>query len=447
MTLPLLPFQKGAVNFGLHTKKIALYLPAGAGKTLVALATAEAAKVKPVLIICPVFLRLHWMWEIQKWFPKSSVSILRGRDSVPFYKGRQPDFTIVGYTFFESDGIRNRKGKKEKKNASKILNHVRLLALIPWKMVICDESQYLRRWESERCRQVVLHTCRKRERLIFMTATPLVTSAADLHPTFSIMQPGKWGSYSDFREEFAGKKPDVFSPNGVKYIGIEEGKGTELKKRGRDFIFTAKKKDILKQLPPVRVIDMPIDVGGGVEFDNLMDMIDSIVDTGDDEGFDEVKTERERIGLLKMPDALELVDTFPKEDEAVVIFAWHQSVVKGLAEKLECPMIIGGMSEKKRMQVVSDFKEGKTKRLVVSIEAGGTGLDGLQVASIAVFVELPYSWSAFEQACYRVHRIGSKKAVRIFKMIAIDTIDASINKAIETKRDAAEDAGVLTGDL
>lgn len=414
----LLKFQREAIAFYKEKRRVLINLPAGSGKSRIALECCSESG--PSLILCPTFLSLNWNAEILKWFPSASIE---------FGFAECADFVIVGYSKFQS--------KKDWKKWGKPLMSV------DWATIICDESQYLRRWEAERTKQILLKgIARGRRNIIFMTATPIVTSAADLHPIYSTCQPGKWESYGDFKEKFCDKEQDVFSTQGFKYVGTNEENAAELRKRRNNFVFHRKKSVVLAQLPDKRTISVPLDIGGGEHFEDISDYIDRISEDDATDDNDEIKTERERIGVEKIPHIIEFLDTLPA-DEQVVIFAHHRRVIKDLSRILDCPMIIGGMDNEKRHRLVVGFQKKKFNRFVVSISAGGLGLN-LQCASIAIFAEEPYSDAEFEQCSDRVHRLGSKKRVTIYDLYAVDTMDEDIRRHRKLKRKAAKLAGVKT---
>lgn len=404
-------------------------LPAGSGKSLIGLEVAIQADCKRVLIVCPAFLKLNWRYELKKWYPQKWLHtvVINNSHTADGLKNSERVFAIVGYPFFQKAG-----------------NAV-FLASQKWDLIICDESHMLRKWGAIRCKEILFYLLKNRERILFLSATPLVSSAADLHPTYSVLQPGKWGKFGQFCNRYCDTVRDHFAPQGFRYVGIHPINGAELKARSKEFVFSAKKSEILSQLPSKRIVDVPLDLGKKFKkFQSIKELLHSIIDGSIED--DEIKTERERIGKEKIKSVLDLLETFPA-DEPVIIFAWHRSVVEALACEIvkteKVAFLMGGMPESQRMAAVIDFTEGKINKLVVSIAAGGLGLN-LQRASIAVFAELPYSHAEFEQASDRVHRLGSEKPVTIYKLIAVDSIDENINETMEGKRVSAEVAGVAT---
>lgn len=431
-TIPFLPFQKECHDLAVDAKRYMINTPAGSGKSLISLAVAQTAKVSRLLVIPPAFLRINWAYEIDKWLPNEwkDIFIVKTFEDVVKSTHLKSTACIVGYSFFQT----------QKPRVIKLLSRQR------WDMVILDESQYLRIWTAKRTQNVILKTCRGRDRILCLSATPLVTSAADLHPTYSILKPGYFGTFGKFARRYCNIVSDHYSETGIRYVGIDREHAKELRQRSRSFIYSKKKSEILKELPPKQIIDVPLDIGGGkIKDENVKEMIYRMVHEKEEES--EIKTERERVGLKKVKEILDFIETIPR-NEPLVIFAYHRKVIKELYTGVKNlgfkpRVILGGMSEKKRMKKVKDFQDGKFKRFIVSISAGSKGLN-LQVARYGICAELPYSWEEFSQCSDRIHRIGSTKRVIFYKMVAIDTIDTHFNKMISDKKGYAAYAGVLT---
>src|SRR6476620_8340437 len=102
MPIPFLPFQLEAVDFCKKAKRTLVNLPAGAGKSLIALETVK--DLDRVLIVCPGFLRLNWWYEMQKWFPSNwhiETILYSKEDALEILVVQSAVFAIAGYEYFQ----------------------------------------------------------------------------------------------------------------------------------------------------------------------------------------------------------------------------------------------------------------------------------------------------------------------------------------------------------
>ena len=95
------------------------------------------------------------------------------------------------------------------------------------------------------------------------------------------------------------------------------------------------------------------------------------------------------------------------------------------------------------MKLVERFQAGEASVFLISLKAGGTGLN-LTAADIVIHYDPWWNLAAQNQATDRTHRIGQDKEVSVFKLIAQDTIEEKIVALQEAKQDLAET--VLAGD-
>ena len=105
--------------------------------------------------------------------------------------------------------------------------------------------------------------------------------------------------------------------------------------------------------------------------------------------------------------------------------------------------ITGETSKKKRMELVDSFNQGDTPVFLISLKAGGTGLN-LTGADVVVHYDPWWNVAAQNQATDRAHRIGQTRAVTVYKLIAKGTIEEKIQKMQEKKQSLAD--SVLTGE-
>ena len=87
--------------------------------------------------------------------------------------------------------------------------------------------------------------------------------------------------------------------------------------------------------------------------------------------------------------------------------------------------------------MVNSFKDDEIPLFLISLKAGGTGLN-LTAADVVIHFDPWWNVAAQNQATDRAHRIGQEKQVSVFKLITKNTIEENILKLQESKKDLAE---------
>ena len=105
--------------------------------------------------------------------------------------------------------------------------------------------------------------------------------------------------------------------------------------------------------------------------------------------------------------------------------------------------ITGATPKEKRVELVNAFNSDATPVFLISLKAGGTGLN-LTGADVVIHYDPWWNQAVQNQATDRAHRIGQTKVVSVYKLIAKDTIEEKIVKMQESKRDLAD--SILSGD-
>ena len=100
-------------------------------------------------------------------------------------------------------------------------------------------------------------------------------------------------------------------------------------------------------------------------------------------------------------------------------------------------VITGSTTKEKRIELVNQFNKDDTNIFLISLKAGGTGLN-LVGADIVIHYDPWWNFAAQNQATDRAHRIGQKNMVTVYRLIAKGTIEEKIVKLQETKRDLAD---------
>lgn len=154
--------------------------------------------------------------------------------------------------------------------------------------------------------------------------------------------------------------------------------------------------------------------------------------------FEETAKYRASMGHIKLSYIKKLVEKDRQVADNVLFFTWHRDITKGLAEFLGCKYIIGGQSARDRQDAISSgLKEG---RLVVSLLAGGVGLNGLDSFSKCIFVELSYSPATDKQAYMRMVRDKKDREIEVVWCVTKDEHTFMVNNR---KKDYLVGVGVI----
>ena len=154
----------------------------------------------------------------------------------------------------------------------------------------------------------------------------------------------------------------------------------------------------------------------------------------------------------KLNACLELIESAMDGGHRILVFSQFKSMLGIIEEKLkeqgiEYHMITGETSKEKRVQMVKEFNEGNTPVFLISLKAGGVGLN-LTGADVVIHYDPWWNLAVQNQATDRAHRIGQTKKVTVYKLIAKGTIEEKIQKLQETKKNLADQViGGETGQL
>ena len=153
-------------------------------------------------------------------------------------------------------------------------------------------------------------------------------------------------------------------------------------------------------------------------------------------------------GSAKREACLELIQNAIGGGHRMLVFSQFTSMLSLLEEDLNREnisfyKIIGATPKEQRLRLVRDFNEGDVPVFLISLKAGGTGLN-LTGADVVIHYDPWWNVAAQNQATDRAHRIGQTRQVTVYRMIAKDTIEEKILALQEAKRDLAD--AVLSGE-
>ena len=455
----------------------------GLGKTLQMIALVKSLRDSgqlggPVLVACPASLVFNWADEFARFAPDVPVCALEGsrahREALLFRATQGIDEgRVLGCGDDAGEDARTAGERIAGASSADVpcvivasYDRVRIdgaqLARVEWGLVVLDEAQYIKNHATKTTRAVK----RLRSRLRFaLTGTPVENRLSELWSIFDFLMPGFLGSYERFRERYE-----------LGIVGEDEEAAARLRALIEPFVLRRRKADVLTDLPAklesIRYVPL------GREQRRLYDGAEQrlredlnaqkrqnasranrrghIPDA--EKSAVEVLAELTRLrqialdpalvfenykgGAEKLGAIMELVDEAMEAGRKVLIFSQFTSYLDVLAAELDRRgighfAITGATPKRERVRLVNAFNDDETPVFLVSLKAGGTGLN-LTGASVVVHADPWWNAAATDQATDRAHRIGQNREVDVYKVVAKGTIEERIVALQEAKRDLAD---------
>ena len=433
----LFPYQKIGFNWLKNMYDIGfggiLADDMGLGKTLQAISLISEIQLRNKdlfgIIIVPTSLLHNWKEEFHK-FSDIKPILVEGAASVrkELIEKAEKGILITTYQTFRND-VKNYKNKK-------------------FDVAILDEAQNIKNVSS----LVKKATDKLNSSVNFaLTGTPIENSIMELWSIFDFILPGYLDSITKFRKKY---KNSLNNPDSKKIFN--------LKKIVSPFILRRTKKEVLAELPEKLENNMIVELSSEQkklymtyvkqakkqlrEFDKeennnlkvlaILTKLRQICNSP--QLFDEnYKGKVAKIELLKelMPDIL-------GNNHRMLIFSQFLGTLEEIKielekEKVKYFFIDGSVKSKERMEISKKFNSGEGQVVLISLKAGGTGLN-LVGADVVIHYDPWWNFAVENQASDRAHRIGQKKSVQVIKLITEGTIEEKIIKLQEKKRTLSE---------
>lgn len=388
----------------------------GLGKTVQALAVIlDDPRDRPSLVVAPTSVLHGWVDEAARFAPELRVVAWHGPDRRPETLD-QADLVVTTYALLRRDADR--------------------LAAREWSWVILDEGQNIKNPVSQTARAA--RRLQARHRLV-LTGTPLENDLLELWSLFQFLMPGYLGRRSAFHARYA-----VSGRAGG--IALDD-----LANRIRPFLLRRRKAEVATELPPRTEVTVRVPLSDRER--RLYEVVKNTVraslePTGDEpferrvplllEGLTRLRQACCHPALLPFPEArhvgrsaklealLEKLDeALPSGSRALVFSQWVRlldEVAAVLADRgIPFLRLDGGTRD--RGEVVRTFQaEGGPPVLLISIKAGGTGLN-LTAADLVFHLDPWWNPAVEDQATDRAHRIGQKRPVTVYRLVAADTVE------------------------
>ncbi len=408
----------------------------GLGKTIQALALlVHRAPEGPALVITPTSVSDNWVREAARFAPSLRVRLHRGpgRHAALTKSPLGPnDVLIASYDVVTID--------------QESLSRIELATLV------LDEAQWIKNPDAQRSQAVRRMSARVR---IALTGTPLENRLSELWSIVSTVHPGLLGPWAHFRGRFA--------------IPIERDGDLDrlrtLSALVRPYLLRRTKEVVAPELPPRIEIVREIELSEGER--RLYDAereaaIAALGDANEDQRF-QVLASITRLRQLacdselvvpsaglpssKLATLVEIVEELASSGRRVLVFSQFVRLLERAAVLLDARgithlMLDGSTPAAERQIRVDRFMRGEATVFLLSLKAGGTGLN-LTAADHVVHLDPWWNPAVEDQASDRAHRIGQDKPVTIVRLVAKDTIESQVLALHDDKR--ALSRGVLDG--
>lgn len=411
----------------------------GLGKTVQTLAVLLDRKESgPALVIAPTSVGFNWARETEKFTPDLKPHLYRDTDRGELLEKVGPgDLVILSY------GL--------------ALRDEKLLSKVKWGTMILDEAQAVKNSRSKTARSV---SNIEADWKLALTGTPVENHLGELWSIFRVVSPGLLGSWEQFRNKFATAIERDNCPK----------RQVALSSLLQPFILRRTKSAVLKDLPARTESNLYVDLSKAerAKYETWrmaaigeIEGLEALTDTPDQRFQILAILTRLRqlacnVGLVdkdwqgessKLELLMETMQELKSEGHRALVFSQfteHLSKIRQAFDQagISYKYLDGSTPAKQRAELVDQFQGGEGDAFLISLKAGGTGLN-LTAADYVIHMDPWWNPAVEDQATDRAHRIGQTRPVMVYRIIARGTIEEEILRLHESKRDLV--AGILDG--
>ncbi|MBO9728329.1 MAG: DEAD/DEAH box helicase [Chitinophaga sp.] len=404
----------------------------GLGKTIQAIALLlHRGEQGAALVVCPASVVNNWRNEINRFAPSLNVIYLHTGHRSKLVKSAGPfDVVITTYGLLQAEE--------------------KLLCSVKWPTVVLDEAHTIKNFQTKTSKAAMSLQAGFK---LMLTGTPIQNHMGEIWNLFNFLNPGLLGTLDHFNKQFV--FPSVRNP--------ESAVKQHLKKLLAPFILRRTKTGVLDELPPkteiLKLVSLSPDEAafyealrrkalenikateGGVAQQHIRALAEisrlrmaacnpQMVDAESD------------IPSSKLMVFKEIVTELVANNHRALVFSQfvkHLDIVKEalLAMGITYCYLDGSTLMSQRDKLVKDFQAGKAQLFLISLKAGGLGLN-LTAADYVIHMDPWWNPAIEEQASDRAHRIGQTRPVTIYRLVAQHTIEEKIIELHNSKRDLAD---------
>ena len=417
----------------------------GLGKTLQTIAhlvhEKEAGRLeKAALLVAPTSLMGNWRDEVAKFAPGLKVITLHGEGrGTQFRAIPAADLVLTTYSLVQRDEVWHRDQD--------------------YSWVILDEAQFIKNPASKVTKVLSKIRC---DRRLCLTGTPVENQLGELWSLFDFLMPGFLGDRETFKRQF--RQP------------IEQEGSTAMRdiltNRVRPFLLRRKKSEVARELPAKTILLRPVEmtkkqreVYDHVRAAMQLKVRAEIAEKGlarskfvilealtklrqvccDPRLADAADASLKPAHSAKLAELMSMLPDLVREDHRVLVFSQFTSMLALIEDELRAAKIgfvtlTGSTADRERP--VADFQAGKVPVFLISLRAGGTGLN-LTQADTVIHYDPWWNPQIENQATDRAYRIGQERPVFVHKLVTAESVEETIVAMQERKALLAE--GILGG--
>ncbi len=440
----LRPYQLEGVAFLQHLRRHrqsgVLADDMGLGKTLqtiahLALEHTGNALAPPSLIVCPTSLVYNWQRELARFAPQLRVRVYHGqaRHAERAWLDAA-DVVVTSYPI--------------------LLRDADVLEPLAYHLLVLDEAQAIKNSSSAMHRAV----CALRaEHRLCLSGTPIENQLSELWSLFDFLSPGMLGSESQFRARFPRQIGDSL---------VDQARLSALSERVAPFILRRMKESVAKDLPAKIVSVVPVELSGKQRelYESIraaahrevrsairqkgpagatLDVLDALLKLRQlccDPRLLSLPAARFVRESAKLARLLQLLEAHLDCGRRVLVFSQFTGMLALIAEALDerriAHLSLTGATQNRGARVDA-FTHGRADVFLISLKAGGTGLN-LVSADTVIHYDPWWNPAAQDQATDRAYRIGQEKPVLVQELLTVGSVEERMRVLCEQKRALAQ---------
>lgn len=387
----------------------------GLGKTVQALALMlSRAKEGPSLVVAPASVVLNWRTEMERFAPGLRPHVL-GAASLKMSALKVGDVVLTSYGM--------------------LVTRQEALEAVKWNVVCLDEAHIIKNRSTKMSSAAMSLDAKAR---IILTGTPIQNHLGELWNLMQFLLPGMLGSYEQFSQRY-------ITPI-EKYA--DRTRQSALKKLIQPFLLRRTKADVLDELPEKTDIIRMVALSGEemAAYETLRQSAQEAL--AEQESMDVnalaliTKLRMSACGRSKVDYFVDMALEIVAAGNRALIFSQFTSYLKTVSEALDAAgvpylYLDGSTPVRKRNALVKDFQEGTVPLFLISLKAGGLGLN-LTGANYVIHLDPWWNPAIEQQATDRAYRIGQTKDVTVYHLISAHTIEEKILRLHKVKRNLAD---------